>query len=75
MINMSGFALEAGDIEKCWKFLKNVNLSANDNPLEATALEHGFIPENDGLATVELDWRIMSSLHSIYGFQASIGYR
>ena len=36
----------------------------NDNPLDA-ALEHGFAPENAGIAAVELEKRLMSSLPHI----------
>ena len=46
--------------------MKEANLSDCDNPLEATALENGFIPEGSkGLATVNLERRIMSSLPHI----------
>ena len=45
--------------------MKDANLNDSDNPLAATALEHGFIPESDGLAAVDLDRRIMSSLPHI----------
>ena len=55
-------AIESGDVEKYSKFLKDVNFNDSDNPLEATALEHGFIPENDGIAAVDLERRSLSSL-------------
>ena len=58
-------ALASGDVEKYKKFLKDMKLNESDNPLEAIALEHGFIPEGDGIAAVDLERRITSSLPHI----------
>ena len=55
-------ALASGDREKYQKFLKDMKLNDSHNPLEAIALDHGFIPENDGIAAVDLERRLMSSL-------------
>ena len=52
-------------VEKYQTFLKDVNLTESNNSLEATALDHGFIPENDGIAAVDLEKRLMSSLPHI----------
>ena len=41
--------------------------SGLDNTVEATAWENGFVPEGSGLAAVDLEKRIMSSLpHIVY---------
>ena len=48
-------ALTFGDVKKYQRFLKNMNLNESNNPLEATALDHGFILESDGIATVDLE--------------------
>ena len=58
-------AIGPGDLERYRKFLNEADLSDCDNPLEATALENGFIPESKGLAAVDLARRIMSSLPHI----------
>ena len=53
-------ALASGSIEKYQQFLPS-----NDNPLEATASEHGFTPESAGIAAVDLARSLMSSLPRI----------
>ena len=45
--------------------MKDGSLNNRNNPLEATALEHGFVPESDGLAAIDSERRIMSSLPHI----------
>ena len=57
--------LASGDVEQYRKFLKDMNLNDRDNPLKTTVLEHGFIPESDGMAAVDLERRIMNSLPHI----------
>ena len=47
-------ALTSGSIEKYQPFLRERGLSPNDNPLEASASEHGFTPENAGNAAMDL---------------------
>ena len=56
-------ALASGDVEKYQRFLKNINLTVNNNPLEA--MDHGFIPESDGIAAVDLEKRLTSNLPHI----------
>ena len=58
-------AIASGDVAKYQKFLKSMSLTVSDNPLEATALDHGFIPESDGIAAVDLEKRLMSTLPHI----------
>ena len=54
-------ALARGDVKMYQKFLKNMNLTVSDNPLEATAMDHGFIPESDGIAAVDLEVDLIQS--------------
>ena len=58
-------AIVSGNLEKYRKFLKEASMSDSDNPMEATALENGCIPEGNTLAAVYLERRIMSSLPHI----------
>ena len=50
-------ALTSGSVEKYQQFLSE--------RLEATASEHGFFPESTGIAAVDLERRLMSSLPHI----------
>ena len=43
-------ALNSGSVEKCQQFLAGTGL-----PLEATALEHGFVPESIGITAVQME--------------------
>ena len=45
--------------------MKEADLPESDSHMEATALENGFVPEGGGLAAVNLEKRIMSSLPHI----------
>ena len=56
-------ALTSGDMEKYQQFLRKRRLPTNDNPLEATALEHGFIPEASGTGK-EADDQPSHTLHT-----------
>ena len=50
-------AFASEDMEKYQQLSSKRRLPTNDNPLEATALEHGFSPETAGIAAVELERR------------------
>ena len=58
-------ALASGDVEKHQEFLKHMSLTESNSPLEATALGHGFIPESDRVAAVDLEKRLTSSFPHI----------
>ena len=53
--------MASGEVEEYQKFLK---LNESGNPFEAIALG-SFIPESDGIAAVDLERKIMSSLPRI----------
>ena len=54
------------------RFLKEADLPESDNHVKATAMENVFVPEGNGLAAMELEKRILSSLttYCIHGVQA-----
>ena len=50
--------LENANLDNHAQFLRNVQLTVSNHPMEATAWENGFVPEAQGLPSDQLDQRI-----------------
>ena len=65
----------SGDLDMYRRFLKEADLPENDNHMEATALENGFVPERSGLAAVDLKNNERFATHCTHGVQAETTYQ
>ena len=54
--------VNSGSIEKYQQFLIERGSPLSENQLEATASEHGFVPETAGISNAEMEQRLTSSL-------------
>ena len=54
--------MKSGSLEKYQQLLKEKGLAPSDNPLEATATEHGFLPETAGVSNDEMEQKLINNL-------------